>query len=113
MASIEQVPENLEKQISKIEARAATATLGPWCHVRIRPDHPPRKCETITQVLPATQIRHRQYGETILRHEADWLMKPSDQRFLAHARDDVPWLCARLREVLALLDGKEHREWPY
>ena len=52
------------------------------------------------QCAPATK-GPRQLGNTILRHEANWLISPVDRRFLVHARNDVPWLCAQLRAALA------------
>lgn len=91
-------------RIAEIRERVEKATLGPWCHVRIRPDRPPRKCETITQVLPATKVKRRSYGKTILRHEAEWLMYPSDYKFIAHSREDIPYLLARLEAAEKVLE---------
>ena len=83
----------------QIRERAEKATPAPWLYVDLgkRDTH---YGETITQ-----RERRRgknRFGETILRHEAQWRMKPANRRFIAHARGDVDWLLEQLEAERAL-----------
>ena len=79
--------------VQEIEARCAAATPGPWGEAQL-----------------AAGVRHLE------RNESDWYFEDlpegynlpgrqgdggqRDGAFIAHAREDVPWLCQAVRRLL-------------
>lgn len=88
--------EDFEKKLAEIEARAAMALPPPW-----------RSCAWDPMERPHV---HKDLPEQKHCHPySDLPMTPSDAEFIAHAREDVPWLIARARELQARLrDRFEH-----
>lgn len=81
----------VKKRLEEIEARVDKAVPGPWVcwggstgSVSVGVDHP--------------------YEITESRPGAD---AGSNYIFIAHARQDVPWLCARLRDALVVIEAWE------
>lgn len=84
-----------------IEARAQAATEGPWKHNGVNGVH--------TRVGSCVALSYR--------HDDD--NRRADATFIAHAREDVPWLVdlarrqdAALRAVLAELDRADAKPGP-
>lgn len=94
------------KEIEAIRKRADRATPEPWCFIDVG-ERDKRFCETITQVEPATKLRPRRLGQTILRHEAQWRIKGQNQQFIVHARTDIPRLLASLEAAEAQVTALE------
>lgn len=82
-----------EKQISEIEARANAATAGPWDWACFRdaPDDVIALTSPGGDVLLCTGDSDQSWGE----------ISDEDERFIAHARADVPALCATVRALRA------------
>jgi len=76
--------EQILERLFQIEARAKAASPGPWREeynsVLLAPDSPGK----------AKQM-YDEWEKTIAANMA----------FVAHAREDVPWLCSLVRELLA------------
>ena len=89
---MEEKARKLLERIEEIEARAAKATPGPWTVVLDRKED---FYEIRTDEAGATA-----HIATLI--EANW----HTASFIAHAREDVPWLCQVIRGLL-----KEVREW--
>jgi len=69
------------KRLEEIEKRANKTTPGPWRWIPHKGD---------------PYWRHELQGTS--RHVGVW---PEDADFIAHTREDVPWLCQVVRELLA------------
>ena len=72
--------EDLEKRIAEIKTRANAATPGPWC------------VDSICVISPLLDI---------------YITEPdsrNDAEFIAHSREDIPYLCKRLRAAEAERD---------
>jgi len=83
-----------DEQLSAIEQRAAAATPGPWASAS----------DSETGALPII-CGVTQYGE--VQYLIDDVATLRDAAFIAHAREDVPALCAevrRLRDLVAELE---------
>ncbi len=76
-----------EERLSEIEARAELATPGPWSFVS------EGKTEFVLRPIPNDHIRWVQMGNQ--------QRKPDNLIFIAHARTDMPDLCAALRAAEA------------
>jgi len=74
------------ERLEKIEARAEKATPGPW--------------EWDEGVLIAADERE------IMEWEPE-CMQWKDMEFIAHSREDVPWLCKTVWQLVARLEGVE------
>jgi hypothetical protein len=77
--------------LDAIDARAKAATPGPW--------------ESVAggRYVAATQSTSASSMEAICADSG-----PDDARFIAHAREDVPALCARVREMEAEQGNEDH-----
>jgi len=81
-----------ESTLDAIQARADAATLAPWT-VDVR-----KGDETKAMIYRRYEFFGPQTEIVTLDIEAD------DAEFIAHAREDVPAMVAKLRELLALVD---------
>jgi hypothetical protein len=86
-----------DERIAAISARSGAATAGPWTEHGRDVDHdkmvaggrnPGDACGLACEIEGPPEAWHR--GQ---------FQKHSDADFIAHAREDVPYLLARLREV--------------
>jgi hypothetical protein len=83
------------KRIDAIEARANAATRPEWCW------SPAKTCGPFPDEVRLSfgNFEREQTGYSL------WCgIKPNDAEFIAHAREDVPYLVARLREAERLLE---------
>ena len=84
--------------LREIEARANAATMGPW-RTPIDVGDPYR--------APAIVRDFRDYERPVLDHEGcrvwPWA-REEDMEFAYHARQDVPALCALVRDLVCALD---------
>ena len=81
-------------RISEIRARVNAATPGPWT-----------LCDNGTEVM---SVHAEPYGPAVLVdtrffREADNLREREDAAFIAHAREDVPYLLDRITDLLDAL----------
>jgi len=84
--------EEIQRRLEEIEARAAKATPGPWRWIPHKGD---------------PYWRHELQGAS--RHVGVW---PEDADFIAACREDNPWLCQVVRELLAQYAAmREPLEW--
>lgn len=107
---------NLEEvvvRLHEIETRAAKATAGPWCWgddwQGLKVSEPDEYDGDKYADLQLMGARESIIGLRIDHHQPEWDVRDpreapnaADRAFIATARDDVPWLCARLREALGL-----------
>jgi hypothetical protein len=87
---------SLDAFLSDVEKRLKAATPGPW--------------ELHDADGAATSITERGDGYPVV---LDGSMKPADQRFVAHAPQDVAGLVAVVRAVLEKLDELDGIDDPY
>ena len=81
-----------EERLKAIEERAAKATSPPW--------EPDPDGTTIRLSAPDPQHRGRQVCSTESRPTMSMMSQNQahNANFIAHARDDIPWLLAKVRE---------------
>lgn len=91
-------------ELSAIEARAHAATPGPWRHGTLEKYHV--FCTGTGWAVP---------DERVLLRMNHHFSPDMDARFIAHARTDVPALCAELRTTRERLATAEAllRKWLY
>lgn len=95
---------DLEQRLSEIEARANAATVGPWTYT----------CYDWETIMVSKSIDAKPVAYVPTKGPE----KTPDSRFIAHAREDIPWLIAELRKALkaqsvnhlALGDAIEERD---
>jgi len=85
------------QRLKEIEARAARATPGPWKWRDIWAGPPYIELES-----PEGSVLYPRGGE-----ESDLEVREEDKMFIAHSREDVPWLCRVTRELLARFERLE------
>jgi len=85
------------QRLEEIEARVARATPGPWESdgVRVYSDYSKCKYNLVADCDLELAIKGTEP------------QLPWDPHFIAHAREDVPWLCQVTRELLARLKRLE------
>jgi hypothetical protein len=83
------------ERLAEIEARANAATNGPW-YADVTRYHRRPASEQEVVVATDTMSIVRLSGSKGFHEEA-----MPDAEFIAHARQDVPWLLARVRELEA------------
>jgi hypothetical protein len=79
-------PEEVERRLGEIEAREKAATKGPWQNYYNR--------HAVFQSLAP-------YPQTDRVRDVAQVQTHDDGDFIAHARQDIPWLVAQLRARLA------------
>jgi hypothetical protein len=79
-------PEEVERRLGEIEAREKAATKGPWQNYYNR--------HAVFQSLAP-------YPQTDRVRDVAQAQTHADGDFIAHARQDIPWLVAQLRARLA------------
>jgi len=79
------------QRLEEIEARAARATPGPWESdgVRVYSDYSRCRYNLVADCDLELAIKGTEP------------QLPQDPDFIAHAREDVPWLCRVMRELIA------------
>ena len=89
---MEEKQRRLLERIGEIEARAAKATPGPWQADGqfVRPSH------GSPQYAECGHLEKSWNEETF-----------ANAQFVAHAREDVPWLCETVRQLVARLEEVE------
>lgn len=88
---------DIDTRISEIEARAGQATGTKWCVM-------PSYDEDSVYIETANDG-----GYFVAGLDAD---RPHDAEFIAHSREDIPWLISQLREQRSLCDRyREALEW--
>ena len=85
-----------DKRLDEIRAREAKATPGPWrrcmsLSVVTNQSHP--LCEVSS---PDQRLFEKEPGEVVAGEDAD---------FIAHARQDIPWLRTQLELALKVVDA--------
>lgn len=82
-------PQNRADLIAPIRARVEAATSGPWILDPERGDNPVR-------VWTDGDVDY--FGEANSDYTIAYNIVPEDADFIAHARDDIPWLLERLAQ---------------
>lgn len=90
----------MDERLAEIEARVNAATDGPW-RVRGRDERhgPPHVVAGTPSALRATVADYK-------TNVADYTFQ-TDAEFIAHAREDIPWLLAQLASVREALADAE------
>jgi hypothetical protein len=85
-----------QERLAQIEARAEAASAGPWETTL----HEDQRYGTKGYAWVLAKVIPGAHELNIIKvcHE-DWPPTPSDAEFIAHARQDIPWLLQRLREA--------------
>lgn len=91
----------METRLAAIEARANAAAEGPW-DVGAERDGVYGGRRTV--VRDSSLLRIVSVGQTRLH---DNLGAEANVEFIAHAREDVPWLIGRVRELESRLAGAD------
>jgi hypothetical protein len=86
--------------LDEIEARANAATKGPWRWVD---EYPDEADGSFVRLLEAPEARGVP-AYNVLAHRTFWRISESNLEFIAHAREDVPALVGRVRELEESLD---------
>lgn len=99
---------DLTEQLAEIKARAEAATEGPWEWTAYRvPTLEGWKGDPAVYRYQTEVLEADHNGECGCRSacQLDLTIAPSDAKFIAHAREDIPRLIAAVDAVLAI-----HRE---
>jgi hypothetical protein len=86
-------------RLDEIEARAAAATPGPWVGDEFE--------------MTAPKAPTFQAGNVKLVWADDYHMNEWDAEFIKHAREDIPWLLAKLKECEAALEYYAQKPSPF
>lgn len=89
------------EKIAKIKARADAATPGPWSG-KIEPQNYP---ESDDADLPGFVRDPERREICYIGERYNYTSYETDLTFIAHAREDVPWLLAELERVTTELDA--------
>lgn len=84
-----------DEQLVAIEARAAAATKGPWRNEDDSVETPIQCPDEDAEGATYRLVSNNAYDGGIYLSA----MLPGDAEFVAHARDDVPALCAEVRRL--------------
>jgi len=99
------------RRLEEIEKRASKATPGPWRYGESRDE------QWVESSLPPNVPHHLiVYDEYIGEPDQEvWKQTANDLSFIAHAREDVPWLCSLMRKLLAIAEAAcpfaDERRW--
>jgi hypothetical protein len=95
-----------KKRLEEIEARAKAATPGPW----VREDD--WMCEVNAELreLGVDHVTYENVVKLVAGLERICFNGSDDADFIAHAREDVPWLLSQLAQVQAERD-QERARW--
>jgi hypothetical protein len=101
----------MSDRLEEIEARASAATPGPWrqgdwsgrCHQSHYPHPGPPECRYEYELRQdgswASHVARENPITLIGGHDNGPWLDPADAAFIAHSREDVPWLIAEVKRL--------------
>lgn len=98
-ASVEHRGDDGAKRLAEIEQRAARATNGPWLTEK-------PKGENVGIFSPGIAICAVAPRQCVYADPPGGSFPESDRQFIAHAREDIPWLIKTLRTALTQGEGE-------
>ena len=85
-------------RVDEIKARFADATNGPWTYKSVDEGFVLKYMEVVDDDVIIAQV------------EAPFSNNAEDGVFIAHAREDVPWLVAKVEKLWEMLDEQARRD---